>query len=144
TNTLGAPATFLAPTSGTGIEIKGGSFAATDSVSISNIAFQGNGTLTTGTDYGIWVDDTAVFDSLSVTNSTFSGWRNVAFYMEGNSATGQGVGHTYLTDLRFEDNGKANNGGTGDISFFEWNESATLKNLVLIGSRDGVTSFERS
>jgi hypothetical protein len=90
------------------------------------------------------VDDSAVFDTLTVDNATFTGWTNIAYYQEGNSVTGQGVNHTFLNDLYFSGNGRTNGGGTGDISFWEFNEDATLTNLTLVGSRDGVTSFERS
>jgi hypothetical protein len=122
--------TVNAPGGGNLVAIQGAAFAGSKQVTISNIAFQGNGA--NNVDNGIDVNSTSRFDKLTVENSSFTNFdiNGVAVFGDPLNA-GISVKDVVLTDLTFTNNGYQNIGGAGDIDIFTYNGDASLTNLTL-------------
>jgi nitrous oxidase accessory protein NosD len=134
-NIVGVGNVTLGPAvSGNVITINGSGFGDDETVSITNIDFNGSAGLA---GYGIRVSNTASFANLTVDDSSFTGFGFNAIAVFGNATTGISVQDVDITDSTFVDNGIAGGGGSGDLQFFEYNGDATLTNLDLSNTGAG-------
>lgn len=105
------------------------------SVSVENIDFDGaSGTV----GYGIRVLNTADFENLTVTDSSFTGFAFNAVAVFGNGTTGTSAQSVDISNSTFTDNGLAGGGGSGDLQFFLYNGDAALSNLDLSNTGAGL------
>ncbi|BBO36057.1 right-handed parallel beta-helix repeat-containing protein [Lacipirellula parvula] len=136
----GAPATILRPlaTVGNLIELVS---STTGAVAIKNFELDGNNAGIRA-DYGIRINSGTTFASLTLDNLRVKEFRNIGLSIDGDGA-GQSVDSVTLSNSVFTDNGDSGLAGAGAISFFSFNEGASITNVdvtnsVVNGARSGI------
>jgi hypothetical protein len=116
---------------------------ATDDVTFLDIAFDGtNGANTAGAAINA-VAPTANFDALTVDRSTFTDFSFHGINVDGDATNGIAPRNVVVSNSTFTGNGTSGQGGTGDISLFEYNGNASFNNLTLVGTATATTGGGR-
>ena len=116
---------------------------ATDDVTFLDIAFDGtNGANTAGSGINA-VAPAANFDALTVDRSTFTDFSFHGINVDGDATNGIAPRNVVVSNSTFTGNGTSGQGGSGDISLFEYNGNASFNNLTHVGTATATTGGGR-